>query len=431
MRNRDHHLQLRGKKYSIRYDIPADLVDCFPGESRTVREALGTSDKIEARKRRDIRLRELDHKWHRLRQTKKRSSSTDVGDVTTLESWARRVSNSDDPSDMEALDSSLSDEFGRRIEDTLRQRGIPGSDFDAYERIAKEMQDSPEGERLARAMLVAKGKITPISEIADEWLAINAKSKISSSSLYTYRKALAVLQDRFQTIEEVTHRDAKNFLFGLLQGFTKRTVGQYLIAYRGVWRHLGGVSIDMWNTAGMESAKPSNPYLPWEDDDYIALLKKAEAKGYRDMYLAIRIAAHSGAAAQGLARLDVRDGPEGRSIYLHETKKNHRSRLIPCHPEIYGDVIEWLDIRPADEVSLSKKFGRLKTSLGYGGEHVLHSFRHSVAYKLENARVMDREVQRLLGHKIGKIAFDTYNVQGLGYETLSKVVAEIRWPTVE
>jgi hypothetical protein len=62
---------------------------------------------------------------------------------------------------------------------------------------------------------------------------------------------------------------------------------------------------------------------------------------------------------------------------------------------------------------------------------VFHSFRHSVAYKLENAGVMDREVQRMLGHKIGKISFDTYNAQGLGYEALSKVVAEIRWPAVE
>ena len=97
MRNKDHHLQLRGKKYSIRYDIPTDLVDCFPSNasasraSRTVREALGTSDKIEARKRRDIRLRELDHEWYRLRRTKKHTSTDDAGDVTTWEGWALLV----------------------------------------------------------------------------------------------------------------------------------------------------------------------------------------------------------------------------------------------------------------------------------------------------------------------------------------------------
>ena len=62
------------------------------------------------------------------------------------------------------------------------------------------------------------------------------------------------------------------------------------------------------------------------------------------------------------------------------------------------------------------------------GKKVFHSFRHSVAHKLENASVMDREVARLLGHKIGKISFDTYNPQGLGYETMSKVVAKIEWP---
>jgi hypothetical protein len=41
MKNKDHHLQLRGQRYSIRYDIPTDLIDCFPGVTdRTVREAL-------------------------------------------------------------------------------------------------------------------------------------------------------------------------------------------------------------------------------------------------------------------------------------------------------------------------------------------------------------------------------------------------------
>jgi hypothetical protein len=44
---------------------------------------------------------------------------------------------------------------------------------------------------------------------------------------------------------------------------------------------------------------------------------------------------------------------------------------------------------------------------------------------------MDREVARMFGHKIGKISFDTYNPQGLGYEALSKVVNKIRWPSVE
>lgn len=425
MRNKDHHLLRRGQTYSLRYDIPTDLRECFPSMSgRTVFEALGTSDKVEARKRRDRRLRELEQDWYKLRQTKKRG--TDASDVSTLEGWAAQVSRGGDGADIDSFYHVLSDAFGRMVEGTLRQRGIPLADFAAYEQAAIELKASPDGARLARALEIAKGKATPISTIAAEWL--KTKAHLNSSSLYTYKKALAVLQEDFQTVEEVSHRDAQNFIGKLLQSLNKRTVGQYLIAYRGVWKHLGRPDVSMWSTEGKASVKASTDVLPWSDEEYLELLEAADAKGYRDLWLAIRIAAHSGAAAQGLARLDVRDGPEGRSIYLHETKKGHRPRLIPCHPEIHNDVVEWQSKYQMTERSLSRKFGRLKVSLGHGRDKVFHSFRHSVANKLENAQVMDREIQRLLGHKIGKISFDTYNAQGLNYAALSKVVSQIMWP---
>jgi integrase len=59
-----------------------------------------------------------------------------------------------------------------------------------------------------------------------------------------------------------------------------------------------------------------------------------------------------------------------------------------------------------------------------------HSFRHSVANKLENARINSREIKRLLGHKIGNITFDTYSAEGLGYDVLEDVVGRIEWPDV-
>ncbi|MEE8455253.1 MAG: DUF6538 domain-containing protein [Limibaculum sp.] len=169
MRNRDHHLQLRDKRYSIRYDIPTDLADCFPGVARTVREALGTGDKIEARKRRDRRLREIEKDFDRLRQAKKRNNTSatsqapdgGTGDASSLEGWALSVSNSHDPGDMEGLDVSLADAFDRRIEDTLRQRRIPRSDFSAYEEVAREVRASPEGQRIMRALQIARGEATP------------------------------------------------------------------------------------------------------------------------------------------------------------------------------------------------------------------------------------------------------------------------------
>ncbi len=469
MRSKDHHLQWRGSTWSIRYDIPADVAEFYSsnssGRQLTRREALKTSDKGEARKRRDRRLLELDREFDQFRQQKKRmnGSSSSSGDVTSWEGWALEVRRDGGSFDedgspsaaLENLEASIDAAVDSRVDAILRERRIPTSDLEAYARVVREMKASPLGRQLSGASAIARGKATPIGAAAAQWLTTKQGDKqggttsqaVNASGMATYKKALGLLGDRFQTVEEIDHSSAQMFIHGLLLDRARGTVKQYIVAYRGLWKFLGRHrDLTMWSMEGMTAGVPTIPREMWTDEEYIRLLEGAEARGYRDMWLAVRIAAHTGASLAGVVRLEVREGrtgvagsagAEGRSLFLHETKQAHRPRIIPCHSAIYEDVVEWCAFlrqrtrRRHTEASLSRKFGNLKTALGFGGTKVLHSFRHSVANKLENARVMDREVARLLGHKIGKISFDTYNAAGLGYETLSKVVANLTWPSVE
>ena len=162
MRNKDHHLLLRGRKYYIRYDIPTDLRDCFPGVGRTVYEALGTGDKIEARKRRDRRLRELEQGWYRLRQAKKRrSASATGGDTNSWEGMALQVASSDDPDEHETFSYLVTEALDRLAEPYVRSLG--GNHHD-YINAAEEVKKTPEGQRLMAALQIASGKATPIRE---------------------------------------------------------------------------------------------------------------------------------------------------------------------------------------------------------------------------------------------------------------------------
>lgn len=125
MRNKDHHLLKRGRKYSIRYDIPSDLRDCYPGIlSRTVFEALGTSDKVEARKKRDQRLSELEQEWYSLRREKRgrKNGNGAALDASSWEDWAAQVKRSGTNADQETIEYVLSDGFDELVEQTLRQR---------------------------------------------------------------------------------------------------------------------------------------------------------------------------------------------------------------------------------------------------------------------------------------------------------------------
>jgi integrase len=432
MRSKNHHLVMQGDSFNLRYSIPSDVLHCFPKrKGRSVFEPLKVKDVQLARRLRDERLGVLNRGWDELRIKLRAATRKHEDAFASYDSWALAAREGfADAGDFKAtMDARL---------DAIEMDATAAGRVDPWDRDAvhEAMDDNPEAKTIALARDIAGGKVTPIREVADEWLAM--KAKLNSSTLYTYRKAINVLLKTFSTVEEIDKRKARNFAHGLMSGEgarSRQTVGQYTIAYRGVWEHVDRDPA-IWSLKGMESDKPTVRRDRWTDDEYICLLAAAKANGERDMVLAIRIAAHTGAAASGIASAKLIDEGEGRfSIHLTETKKEHRTRRIPCHPAILEDVREWCgegrltsQNKLHDARSLSRKFGRLKSGLGFERKKVLHSFRHAVANKLENARVMDREVKRLLGHYIPNITFGTYSARGLDFEALDEVVRQIEWP---
>jgi integrase len=432
MRSKNHHLVMQGGSYNLRYRIPADVLHCYSQrKGPAVFEPLKVKDVQLARRLRDERLAALNREWDAFR-IKLGAATRKPGEAfASYEGWALAVRKERaDAGDFNAaMDARL---------DAIELNATAAGQVDPWDRDAVHdaMDDNPEARTIALATDIAEGKVKSIRQMADEWLAM--KSHLNSSTLYTYRKAIDVLLKTFSTVEEIDKRKARNFAHGLMSGEGARnrhTVGQYTIAYRGVWEHVDRDPA-IWSLKGMQSETATVRIDPWTDAEYLRLLAYAESKGLRDMVLAIRIAAHTGAAASGVASAELVDEGEGCfSIALTETKKEHRSRKIPCHPAILEDVREWCgkggltsQRKRHDAKSLSRKFGRLKDGLGFGREKVLHSFRHAVANKLENARVMDREVKRLLGHYIPDITFGIYSAQGLGFDALDKVVRLIEWP---
>lgn len=59
--------------------------------------------------------------------------------------------------------------------------------------------------------------------------------------------------------------------------------------------------------------------------------------------------------------------------------------------------------------SLSKTFGRLKTSLRFGKQHVFHSVRATVITQLLRAGINGSVVANIIGHETGLVTFDVYD----------------------
>lgn len=417
MRTKNHHLKERNGRWSLRYSIPEDVRAAYPvAKARTQEESLGTKNVVEARKMRDERLAELCAEWDRLRNRvaeAKRTAPMRAGPLDLVETERNK----------EAEIDHLLDEINERAM-AYYEIGFHESEREALRRARDIHAATPEGKEDTRRLNLLTGKWRLLRPLCDEWLSGQHKTK---SVMYDYGRALDLLCEEFEAVEEVDHLKARRFLARLLSERKRPTVQKYTTPYRGVWEMLG-LGTSCWRLKGIDTPNAATKRQPWADDEYLTLLKAAAAAGDRTMWLVVRIAAHTGASLQGLSRLEVRNEPKGcTSVYLHETKKEHRSRVIPCHPAILADVREWESMKIAAQ-PISKRFGRLKSRCGFGEEKVLHGFRHSVANRLERAGEHGHNIKRLLGHRLNDITFDIYSADGPSHEVLERAVGRLRWP---
>ena len=61
------------------------------------------------------------------------------------------------------------------------------------------------------------------------------------------------------------------------------------------------------------------------------------------------------------------------------------------------------------QTRLSRRFGRLRSSLGYGPELVFHSLRKTVTTKLEQAGVPEGVAADIVGHEKQTITYGLYS----------------------
>ncbi|MQX54667.1 site-specific integrase [Alcanivorax sediminis] len=140
----------------------------------------------------------------------------------------------------------------------------------------------------------------------------------------------------------------------------------------------------------------------------------------------IALGAYTGARIEELCQLKVSDliNDDGVDcLYIRDGKTSNAERIVPVH-RVLKPLIKRLTkeadgdfLLPASgknkygkrSDSLSKQFGRLKKSLGYGEEHVFHSLRKSFITLLQNNDIPGLTIASIVGHETGTITFDVYS----------------------
>lgn len=112
-----------------------------------------------------------------------------------------------------------------------------------------------------------------------------------------------------------------------------------------------------------------------------------------------------------------------RSFKLDDAKTLAGVREVPVHPTLSPLVDRLIEtskdgfLLPSSAGNkygirsdpLSKAFGRLKTSLGFGRQHVFHSVRATVITQLLRSGIPGNVVANIVGHETGIVTFDVYD----------------------
>lgn len=156
-------------------------------------------------------------------------------------------------------------------------------------------------------------------------------------------------------------------------------------------------------------------------DEQIQLLLKENTDDRLDAL--IRIAIYTGMRLNEITGLRLED-VHNNCFHVREGKTISSTRLVPIHNELLP-IVKQLQESSSDGYllsglkeggqdnkrghSISKKFGRMKTSLGFDKTLVFHSFRKSFITKLDQAQARPLDVKRLVGHKVADITYGLYS----------------------
>ena len=302
---------------------------------------------------------------------------------------------------------------------------------------------------LANAVSIVHGNSILLAEHIEEHLE-NKDSTPKSKDMA--RTALIAFAKEFPLAEVVTERGVRDWIIRTMERERKlsySTIKREVSPIKMYWKWLKRYK-------GLDAPTPFEDVLPpapsknskskssvdingFSVSDYHKILGAVPEKD-RNLRNLIIIGAHTGCRIEELCALRTKDVLSDR-IQLVDAKTKAGLRTIPIHNAIIQLVAELVDTstdgylisgeKPANKYAkrssgIGKRFGRLKTKLGYGRNQVFHSWRHSMTTQLENAERPLNQIQRVIGHTVSGMTFARYS-DGLAFETSKEIINLVDW----
>jgi integrase len=301
-------------------------------------------------------------------------------------------------------------------------------------------------EILANAVSIVHGTSILLREHIEDYL---ANRDVAPKTTDMQRRDLKLFAQTFEFADNATRPkilDWVNVELTAAQGLSVATASRMISACRGYWGYLE-------RHKGLTLEPPFNKVLPSKPKRKTKAAMEAEVKAFRvvdyqklmasckhpTLTDLIQLGAYTGCRIEELCSLKLENVSSDR-LQMEHAKTQAGWRTIPIHRDITQTVARLVNTSDDGYLlsgltfgqyggrsnAISKRFGRLKKSLGYSENYVFHSFRHGFATQLENANIPLNVSARLMGHEINNETFGRYS-DGLAFEGLQQAISCIDW----
>lgn len=312
---------------------------------------------------------------------------------------------------------------------------------------------------------IAYGRTTPLLPLYKEWTKNLVSEKYEAKTIDTYSKDAKLFVDQFNTIEKVTSNSIDAWVLVLLdKGMTKNTLNNRVIkGIRNFWTYLKDrkkitreqfnlileATVKEKNTKAAKSSGGREAFTPNEITKVLNSISKEDTQ----LHAVLSIGMFTGMRIEEICSLkasDVVDIEDIECISIKDAKTSKGNRKVPIHSKLLPLIDSLLETArgnteeiPKDAYlipdltlnkyndrsnAVGKRFGRLKTTLGFDGKKVFHSVRHCVVTQLDRAGYRETAIADLVGHE--NASQTSRYSEGQEVKELKKMVESINYPSL-
>lgn len=289
---------------------------------------------------------------------------------------------------------------------------------------------------------------TPLAPLVVDW---KASLRLAQKSIDQHHRDVVKMADHFISLEAIKPQSVKAWTDKLiLEGMTSGSLVRIVGGCRSLWRYLqdsGTLPMDTpdpfvgsFRLATKTAPKVTVDRKAFTAGELVKVYDKALTKKDEALARVIALGAFTGARIEEVCSLKVENCSDGVFI-ITDSKTDAGIRQVPIHPAIVALVDKM--IKESTDGYLvpskaggqygvrsdpySKRFGRLKGSMGYGPDHVFHSIRKTVATLLEQAGVAEGIAADILGHEKKTLSYGLYS-SGSSMAQKLEAISKVTYP---